>query len=216
MSDTKFLILARHGQSISNSVSSEQLVPNEEKNKLTPIGEAQAVSLANSLRTLPRSVVFSSPSLRARETAQIVCAALGASCNFEDSLVERHFNFSEGVTNDRSRILQALAHQCPSTRIEGAESVNEFHERVSKWFDDFLRKFESQISINSAILVSHGGPIEVIMMRMLNLGAENIGKTALRCDTGHMHVWRRRSFSEELNIWSLEAANVNSLGPYIG
>lgn len=209
------IILARHGQSTSNNITDDDFVTFEGDNLLTSVGESQAVDLANSLLALSSPTIVSSPLVRARATAEQICGIFDVDYEVAEPLAERYFNFESGVTGRQSRERQALAHQYPSNRIEGAESVVEFHERVSHWFDVFLRKFVAQSLTKSAVLVSHGGPIEVIMMHMLRIGADKIGKTAFRCDTGHMHVWRLRTFSPQLKLWSLEAANVRAIDDYL-
>jgi broad specificity phosphatase PhoE len=91
------LWLLRHGESAWNAEGRLQgrlAVP------LNGRGRSQAVAAAAFLASLPRSpvAVYSSPLLRARQSAVLVARALGRGVRIEPGLRERHMGALEGLT----------------------------------------------------------------------------------------------------------------------
>ena len=81
------LLLARHGQSVSNAARRFQ---GQRDVPLSPLGERQAEALGGALRQRgqPVAAIYTSPLARARRTAEIVAASLGPSLVAVDDLRE--------------------------------------------------------------------------------------------------------------------------------
>ena len=91
----KVIILLRHGQSVKNveGINTSAL----EGYPLTETGRQQALRAAKALSTLPRiDNLYSSPVLRARETAEIVGMGLSLRPEMDGRLRERHWGTLEG------------------------------------------------------------------------------------------------------------------------
>lgn len=89
--------LVRHGESVSNV---ESRVQGQADVPLSDLGRLQAESLAGWARAIPAEVtideIWSSPLLRARETATAISAALGLPLLIEEGLAELHAGIFQG------------------------------------------------------------------------------------------------------------------------
>ncbi|HEU4744820.1 MAG TPA: histidine phosphatase family protein [Anaerolineales bacterium] len=80
------LCFVRHGESEANVL---RVISNRESPfELTPPGRQQAGTLANQLRDIPVTTIFSSPILRARQTAEILARSFNQSYRVTDALRE--------------------------------------------------------------------------------------------------------------------------------
>src|SRR5215467_7383911 len=97
----KTLLLARHGQSVSNAVrrfQGCQDVP------LSELGLRQAEALAAAVRPRAVAAVYASPLERARHTAEVAAKATGATVVVVDDLRELSLGDWEGRTVDEIRV----------------------------------------------------------------------------------------------------------------
>ncbi len=183
------LILFRHGESVSCTLAATSRLPNDGDNGLTMNGQKQVRAFVRELQALTgRSEtihLYSSPLLRARESATIIEAELGASAIVVDALRERDFEFPEGCSMEESRRLQLAAHRRPSDRIAG-ESVAEHRCRVAHWIDKVL---STQPLPDIAIVVSHGGTIEQLHMHLLSSPVEASSRVFSALSPGCFHEW---------------------------
>ena len=99
----KSFYLFRHGQTDMNLARRWQgrLIDAP----LNPTGIRQAETLADAVKPLRIQAVFSSPLLRAVQTAKIVVAAIGAPLFIDDGLIEGCFGEAEGKTLDRKSVV---------------------------------------------------------------------------------------------------------------
>jgi probable phosphoglycerate mutase len=86
------IYLIRHGETASNAAR----VMQQPDTSLSDRGAAQARRLGERLRTVGIRHVLASDYARARETAEAVCRATGASLEFESLLQERNFGDLRG------------------------------------------------------------------------------------------------------------------------
>ncbi|MFM8283458.1 MAG: histidine phosphatase family protein [Planctomycetaceae bacterium] len=92
-------LLVRHGESLSNA---EGRVQGQSDVALSPLGRVQAGAVGAWARSFsaggegPISEIWSSPLVRARQTADIVAAALGLPVRFDDRLKELHAGVFQG------------------------------------------------------------------------------------------------------------------------
>ena len=105
------LIFVRHGQSEANvtrTISNRDL-----PHSLTELGKDQALNLAETLAMREVQIIYSSPILRARETADIVAGACGIEVTVADELREFDCGVMEGRGDDEAW----QAHNLASTRL---------------------------------------------------------------------------------------------------
>ncbi len=129
-SDT--LVLIRHGQTPDNAAG---LILGHRDPPLSDAGREEAHRLAARLRGAPIAAVWTSPLRRARETAEIVAAALGVEPVVCAELTESARGRWEGVAvallaRDEPHLHAAFVSGDPSFAFPGGESLRAQRERT--------------------------------------------------------------------------------------
>lgn len=127
------LCIVRHGETDWNAAG---ILQGWSDVPLNEAGRAQAHRLATGLATCGFVAVWSSPLLRALETARIIAGQLGLPpprCH--DGLKERHFGIIQGVPKHElaelnPALLQHILRRNPAAEFAGGESMDEFADRV--------------------------------------------------------------------------------------
>lgn len=178
------LYFARHGQSEANLLrvfSNRGL-----KHGLTEEGRAQARILAQKLQPASLMRLFSSPLLRAVQTAEIVAEVLGLNYEITDALREYDCGVWEGRSDaagwqEYERVLAAWIERGNwKARLEGGESFDDMRVR----FVPFVERLVEQYGDSPAAfaLIGHGG----LYRCMLPLVLENVEHDfALSRSIGH-------------------------------
>jgi broad specificity phosphatase PhoE len=164
------LYFVRHGESEANT---RHVISNRESIfRLTPKGRQQAEALAGKLKGIPFQAIFSSPVLRARETAEILSAASGVPCQVTEALREYDCGILEEKSdreswNSHTRYFEdwVLRGQYTS-KPEGGECFLEIQNRFVPFIENLTQKNEDK----NILLVGHGG----LYMLMLPLVLANI------------------------------------------
>jgi broad specificity phosphatase PhoE len=155
---TRFL-LVRHGQSEWNAQGRWQ---GQADPHLSDHGREQAKLAASALRDFD-GIIFASPLLRARETAEIIAAAIGRGSVFtEPDMSEIDVGDFSGLTNDEIEV------QLPDAwlalregRLDtypGGESREAFLQRVL----GALERIAARHPSDDVMVVTHGGAIGVV------------------------------------------------------
>lgn len=166
--DTVRLILIRHGQVEANR-SYRYLGRRDDP--LDATGREQARAVAGAMRQLPVDLVLTSPSSRARATAEGL-ARPGLTVRDEARLRELDFGSWEGLSRaevlarsgDDAALLEAWESD-PSVAPPGGESLESLRERVVELADELARTAGGA----TVALVSHMGPIKVLLCAALDL-----------------------------------------------
>ena len=165
------VLFVRHGESLANTL---RVVSNGDlPHPLTERGVQQAEQLAIELNGRPISQIYTSPILRAKQTAEILARRLGLNVEVADRLREYHCGDLEGKGDDEtwrehSRVVNAwLYNQDFDARSSGGESFHDLERRFVP-FIDFLRgRYDDGETV---LLVGHGGTFRA----MLPIVCENI------------------------------------------
>ena len=159
---TTELVLVRHGETRSNL---EFLLHGRTDVPLTSLGAWQAHRVAERLLTIGTiDVLYSSPLLRARATAEIISAELGVTVEFIDDLTEFHFGDFEGYTltsiqeSHPEIFLQVLDTSDFEFRFPNGESRREFHTRIQTALQSVIDAHTGK----RIVVVAHGGVIASI------------------------------------------------------
>jgi broad specificity phosphatase PhoE len=96
--DTCWLYLIRHGATANNDARPSRLQGRRSDQPLSAAGIQQAQQTARWLGNLTISAVFSSPLLRARQTAEIIASPHGLSIQTVDDLIEVDVGVWEGCS----------------------------------------------------------------------------------------------------------------------
>lgn len=163
----------RHGESEANLL--HEFSNTGQKHPLTAKGVRQAVALAEALaaafaKELSRAIltdplatpairIFSSPLLRAAQTAAVLARALGVDYQICDALVEYSVGIYEGRSDPEGwAVYQQVVDDWflrgdVHSRMEGGESMADIHARFLPFVKDLLQGPEKM----TYILISHGG-----------------------------------------------------------
>ena len=175
---TPRLLLARHGQSVSNAVrrfQGSQDVP------LSELGRRQAAALGVALRGGRLTHVYASPLERACRTAEIVVADLGVPLTLVDDLRELSLGEWEGRTIDEIRALPGDPYvrwvRDPVRHLPpGAEPLPAVQGRT-------LRAVGAIAAAHSdgdeVLVVCHGGVISAYLAHWLGLPLSSIWRLTL-------------------------------------
>jgi broad specificity phosphatase PhoE len=152
------IFFARHGESRANvlhEISNRGL-----KHPLTPAGREQAAGLAQALAHRSIDRIYTSPILRAIETAVIVAHHLGVEYEVNEALREYDMGYLEGRSDEEAwhiwhELFDAWLSDRTGQRIKGGESLGEVRDRFVPFINDLIRQFQHTES--NLLCVAHGG-----------------------------------------------------------
>jgi glucosyl-3-phosphoglycerate phosphatase len=159
----------RHGQSKANAAGLiVSCIDNDRRGDygLTELGREQALAAARRCG-LPRdTVICSSDFSRARQTAQIVRAHLGAAEVIStEALRERCFGDWEGSATANYARVWAADETGPGDAGGGVESAAAVLERTTALIADLERRYAGR----DILLVSHGDPLQILQAGFLRI-----------------------------------------------
>ena len=152
------IYVIRHGTTELN----KQKVLNGQIDEPLSLEGVEEVRTAVSL--IPKTVtnVFSSPMIRARQTAEIVNEKLNRSLSFHEGIREIHMGSLACKSWDRIKLGQELKRKHRSVefdyRSDGGESADNVKVRVLV----FLKSIHGQYDDYQVMMVTHGGIIRVL------------------------------------------------------
>ena len=157
------IYLIRHGQSTGDLVDAYGGIYND---PLTDTGKSQAQSLADKLNTAGIQKIYTSPMLRARQTAEILGQSLELDIEPVLNLREiNHYGLLTGAPKDIAKIyypdLTAAVAERTNTIID-AEPYDQFLTRVLP-----TRQEITSTDYQTIAVVAHGGRIRTIHREIL-------------------------------------------------
>ena len=168
------LYIIRHGQTdwnIAKKSQGRQYIPLNER------GHFQAQCLGKAMENRPITAVFSSPQIRAMETAIAVASPAGVPVIPVRDLMEINYGVWEGKTeeellrDDRALYEAWWSHPAETAPPEG-ESINQVNERCRQAW----KEIKPQLTGDAAI-VAHGGLLAHFMEQLL--GSESIAASTV-------------------------------------
>lgn len=161
------LYLVRHGETdwnIEGRIQGTIDVPLNER------GRRQAACLAARLKRCGAGAIYTSPLLRALETAQVIAASLGVAVTSEPDLRERDFGVWQGLLASELPIrfpgeLARLRADAADAFPPGGESFRQLMFRVAKAVDHLVRT-APDVDI---VIVSHGGTTHALLCHLLGI-----------------------------------------------
>jgi len=155
----------RHGQSSYNL----QHLCNDDPARdvcLTELGVQQAQSALSQLQTCALTAVYCSPLPRTRQTAEIVNARLQLPLHVEPALADIRSGFEGKPVAD---YMAAIAHDPLHARVNGGESIADYHQRVSGFLDVLAGRGEEDV-----LLVVHEETLRVFKAWAERLAAKAV------------------------------------------
>jgi probable phosphoglycerate mutase len=166
------LLVVRHGE--SNVTVNRQIGGPLTCTGLSDLGRQQAERLrdrvaAGELSTIDE--VWASTMPRARETAEIINQAIGHELQLDQEFEEFRPGDADGMTFadyvEQYGMIDQMAEPYKDLS-PGGESRSTFFLRVGRAFDDLVRSRPGK----TLMVVCHGGVIDVVFRRLLNLHSE--------------------------------------------
>lgn len=153
------LYFVRHGESTANLA--QEFSNSGWKHPLTKVGVEQARTAASGLSDLRVERIYSSPVMRAVQTAQILAESLGAPLESHEALREWDVGVYEGTDQPAGWELHRqvqddwFIYGKLDSRMPGGESFYDIRERFAPFVESLVRK--GRHTNQKVVLVGHGG-----------------------------------------------------------
>ena len=207
------LLLARHGQSVSNAIRRFQ---GAQDVALSPLGMRQAEALGQAVSRRAIAHVYVSPFERARHTAEIALAGLGLPLTVVDDLRELSLGEWEGCTVEEIRTRPGDPYarwvrdpvQCPPP---GGEPLADVQARVLRAVE---RITAAHPNGDDVLIVSHGGVISALLAHCFGLPLSSIWRIAVaNCSLSEIAPPRVVSVNETGHLRDIDVAVTAPLSP---
>jgi broad specificity phosphatase PhoE len=175
----------RHGESVANLL--REFSNSGVKHPLTEKGVAQARTLAQKLTGIPFEMIYSSPVLRAMQTAQIVANQLCVPVEVTEALREWSVGTYEGTTDPEGWKLHQQVqedwyfHNKPESKMPGGENLIEIMARFVPFIERLVQEYKG--ADKNILCVAHGG----LYLAMLPVIFKNIDH-AFANEQGYAHT----------------------------
>ncbi|MBX9678489.1 MAG: histidine phosphatase family protein [Gemmataceae bacterium] len=158
------VFLLRHAESANPRVFHGA----ESDTELSPLGEQQAVAIAEYLRSAELQAIVASGMRRAQRTAQAIAHACGLTVETEPELHERRVGFMSGQGFDGGNgiwpeTIRRWDAGETSFAHEGAESLDDLRRRVLPVWSSIVERHEGK----RIAMVAHGVVIKTLLLTLL-------------------------------------------------
>ncbi len=180
----RFLVM-RHGEAETNATG---IVNSSTPDAygLTETGRTQVEAAVDALKSAGITHIFSSPYRRARETAQIVAAALGleASVGVDERLSELDFGDFDGKPAEDFYAYRREVMRSYTDRLPGGESYKDAKRR----FAAFAYEVDAKLANARILVVAHGIAHESFSALTVGAGDAEAREIVAACDSGYAKV----------------------------
>jgi len=179
------ILLVRHGETEWNR---ERRIMGREEIGLTETGRYQALALKEGLASVPIDTVYTSPILRARETANILTEERDLQPIFDERLVE--VSYGEWVGKTFAEIREIPGYIPYFKRLDTpvapqGETLFQVRDRAI----DFIRQLQKESPDQTVLLVSHADWIKCLLMEILGIPFANIWKFRIDNVSVSLYEW---------------------------
>ena len=181
------IILIRHGETEWNS---QQRMQGHSNSDLSSLGQAQIQALGQWMKNVPFDHIYSSDSLRAKQTAEAITQFSGHELQFDQRLREKNLGVFEGLTSEEARERHPEVFRLFKTAgskyvIDEGESTQQLQDRALEIVNEIRIKHPEE----RVLLVTHGGFIRVVMKHSLGLSLETPTRFLIRNTGVFRLVW---------------------------
>ena len=181
------IILIRHGETEWNS---QQRMQGHSNSDLSSVGQAQIQALGQWMKIVPFDHIYSSDSLRAKQTAEAITQFSGHELQFDQRLREKNLGVFEGLTSEEARERHPEVFHLFKTAgskyvIDEGESTQQLQDRALEIVNEIRIKHPEE----RVLLVTHGGFIRVVMKHSLGLSLETPTRFLIRNTGVFRLVW---------------------------
>jgi probable phosphoglycerate mutase len=170
------IYLVRHGQTTGDV---ENRYGGDYDDNLTALGQRQSHEVAEKLAKFKPEVIYVSPKIRAKETAQIIKEAIGPNAPLiiiDDFRERNRYGVLSGLTKEEA--LGQFPAEVKKLEDEHATLTDgEDYESFGKRVRAALAKIDTG-EYSDVAVVTHGGPIRYIFREILKEGDIEIGDCA--------------------------------------
>ena len=181
------IIFIRHGETEWNS---QQRMQGHSNSDLSSVGQAQIQALGQWMKNVPFDHIYSSDSLRAKQTAEAITQFSGHELKIDLRLREKNLGVFEGLTSEEARERHPEVFSLFKTAgskyvIDEGESTQQLQDRALEIVDEIrIKHLEERV-----LLVTHGGFIRVVMKHSLGLSLETPTRFLIRNTSVFRLVW---------------------------
>ena len=181
------IILIRHGETEWNS---QQRMQGHSNSDLSSVGQAQIQALGQWMKNVPFYHIYSSDSLRAKQTAEAITQFSGHELKIDLRLREKNLGVFEGLTSEEARerhpeIFRLFKTAGSKYVIDEGESTQQLQDRALEIVEEIRIKHPEE----RVLLVTHGGFIRVVMKYSLGLSLETPTRFLIRNTGVFRLVW---------------------------
>ena len=181
------IILIRHGETEWNS---QKRMQGHSNSDLSSVGQAQIQALGQWMKNVPFDHIYSSDSLRAKQTAEAITQFSGHKLKIDLRLREKNLGVFEGLTSEEARERHPEVFRLFKTAgskyvIDEGESTQQLQDRALEIVDEIRIKHPEE----RVLLVTHGGFIRVVMKHSLGLSLETPTRFLIRNTGVFRLVW---------------------------
>lgn len=179
------ILLVRHGETDWNR---DRRIMGREEVELNETGCLQSQALKSGLANISLDAVYTSPMLRSRETADILCEARGVAAIPDDRLVE--VDYGDWVGKTFTEIREIPGYVPYFKRLEtpvapNGETLYQVRDRAMS----FIRQLQSERPDQTVLLVSHADWIKCVLMHILEIPFANIWRFRIDNVSVSLYEW---------------------------
>ena len=165
------LHLIRHGQTEWNT---QRRIQGQLETELDADGRDQATTRGKTFVDMPLHAVYSSSSVRTRQTTELILGNRTDSVVFRDELKEINLGVWQGrfwsdIESTDPDMVQSLIYAKPDFNVEGAESYYDLQRRGVKAIERILSDHQDAPSDSNILVVSHGALLKTIIAHYTNV-----------------------------------------------
>ena len=164
------IILIRHGETEWNS---QKRMQGHSNSDLSEVGRGQIQELGELMKNVSFDHIYSSDSLRARQTAEAITQYSGHTLQFDQRIREKNLGVFEGLTSTEAKERHPEVYRLFKTAganyvIDEGESTQQLLERALEFSEEIrLRHPQERV-----VMVTHGGVVRVLMKHALGLSID--------------------------------------------
>jgi probable phosphoglycerate mutase len=194
------IILIRHGETEWNS---QLRMQGHSNSALSAVGRGQIQALGEWMKNVSFEHIYSSDSLRARQTAEAITQYSGDTLQFDQRIREKNLGVFEGLTSIEAReqlpeIYRLFKTGGANYVIDEGESTQQVLDRALEFIEEIrLRHPEQRV-----VMVTHGGVVRVLMKHTLGLSLDAPTSFLIK-NTGIFRlVWNEKWLVSQMDVVS--------------
>ncbi|MEC9461157.1 MAG: histidine phosphatase family protein [SAR324 cluster bacterium] len=164
------IIFIRHGETEWNS---QKRMQGHSNSDLSEVGMGQIQALGELMKNVSFDHIYSSDSLRTRQTAEAITQYSGHTLQFDQRIREKNLGVFEGLTSTEARERHPEIYRLFKTAganyvIDEGESTQQLLERALEFIEEIRRRHPQE----RVVMVTHGGVVRVLMKHALGLSID--------------------------------------------